>query len=497
MSYTHTNASYDDEILLLARDPHLNREKGKTSRLVLIIKNFPLAERSVSRLCLLSLSILQTLEKCELTLRNWAFMSLDINLGNHFDTSNPDEIKAFNNNVSVRVVALCQELTVKLNKISADLDFITKALRSLSPLDFLSDSGTLLMSLTLRNIKLKDELRERVKIAYLKAKLITIGTHLESMFEGGGADQRATVASYQQFVVSLLRQLNTAVENQDTEDQNECLAVISDMEQMFEAYKLEWAREMAEAPSPSPMSSSDSPLDAPLFSDADDRSNADLDSTVDASMHSSYANPMVHSITKPVPSSSLQPALDHRHRRGSFSSVASTSILQKSTISEELPYLMSAFNLAKTLEEDVHHYKEEVDPEPREEELREKSFHAPRNHLPDSALYSDSKMLSAHSDGKMLSPSPGSYLFNNSLLSKLGIRPQVISAPKHLGDSFTPNTLQPGVKLTYGKNLSVKDDDKENSRVVTPLTQANLDSHNLLALTSADTKVDFSADYVE
>lgn len=132
MSYTELDIaeSYDDPILTLARDANLNKEKGKTAKLLLIIQGFPIAERKVSRLCNLSLSILQALEKIDLNLKNWAFMSLDINSTNHFDNANPDEIKIFNTNVSLRVISSCQELTVKLNKITADIDFITSALRS-------------------------------------------------------------------------------------------------------------------------------------------------------------------------------------------------------------------------------------------------------------------------------------------------------------------------------------------------------------------------------
>lgn len=513
MSYAEleTYEIYNDPILELARDPSLNKEKAKTSKLLLLILGFPVAERKVSRLCNLSLGILQALEKIELNLKNWAFMSLDINSANHFDSSSSEEIKIFNNNISLRVASSCQELTVKLNKITADLDFITTALRSLSPLEYISDSGTLLTTLTLRSIKLKDELRDKVTIAYLKAKLITIGTDLETMLHDGSDDQRATVASYKQFVISLLNQLNKAVEDDDVEDRNECLAVISDMEQMFEVFKLEQLRQKPPAPEETTSTSVPSQeqqlalntqysLSPPKFDLSDDYESSD-DASTSQSM-SLYTQPMVHSITKH--NTTKSPELSHvTKRRGSLSSFTSSSILHKSTISEELPYLMSAFNLAKTIEEDVHHYKENEQPPTKAtplsavpEQSSVKQFLPHKSHLPNKLLYSESQFIQ-----KPLS-SPGAYLYaNNSLLSKLGIKPQVVTAdiPRQLSDSSYLNRSLPdqisspgSPSFGYGSNLlSGKKDDKENVKERIPLTKENLATHNLSSLALTDANTDF------
>lgn len=514
MSYAEleTYETYNDPILELARDPGLNKEKAKTSKLLLLILRFPVAERKVSRLCNLSLGILQALEKIELNLKNWAFMSLDINSTNHFDVSNSDEIKIFNNNVSLRVVSSCQELTIKLNKISADIDFITSALRSLSPLEYISDSGTLLTTLTLRAIKLKDELREKVTLAYLKAKLITIGTDLELMLIGGSDDQCATVASYKQFVVSLLNQLNRAVEDNDAAERNECLAVISDMEQMFEVFKLD--RLQREPPSSESASvstpethqntalSTTYELRQTKFDSSDEYESSDDAST--AQSMSLFTQPMVHSITKHNVPKSPELSYDAK-RRGSLSSFTSSSILHKSTISEELPYLMSAFNLAKTIEEDVHHYSQEQplgnSPSPVEPQapVTVKQFLPHKSNLPNSPLYSESQFIQ-----RPLS-SPGAYIYaNNSLLSKLGIKPQVVTAevPRHLNNSVygncsTPNHYSgPGSpSYGYGSNLlHGKKDDKENVKETIPLTKENLATHTLSSLSIADS---LQADFVE
>ncbi|EEQ36617.1 hypothetical protein CLUG_00740 [Clavispora lusitaniae ATCC 42720] len=516
MSYTELDIaeSYDDPILTLARDANLNKEKGKTAKLLSMIQGFPIAERKVSRLCNLSLSILQALEKIDLNLKNWAFMSLDINSTNHFDNANPDEIKIFNTNVSLRVISSCQELTVKLNKITADIDFITNASRSLSPIEYISDSGTLLTTLTLRSIKLKDELRDKVTIAYSKAKLITIGSDLESMLADNPNDESATVASYKQFVVSLLNQLNKAIEVDNTEDRNECLAVISDMEQMFEVFKLERASQKQASDSSDLVPASQEPVklepdfsSSPSKFDYSDEYESSDEASTSQSM-SSHTQPTVHSITKHSLSRSPDSSYVSK-RRESLSSFTSASILHKSTISEELPYLMSAFNSAKTLEEDVHHFKEKE--KEKEKETPQKSvsevpstptpkhFIPHKAHLPNTSLYSDSRIIQ-----KPLS-SPGAYLYaNNSLLSKLGIKPQVISAdvPRQLSDStFVNRSSQsqlpsPGSPpYGYGSALlNGKKDDKENADERPPLTKENLESHTVSSLVLTDA---LHADFVE
>lgn len=506
---------YEDEILNLAWDPELNRQKNKTSRIILLILNFSLSERKVSRLCQLSLKILQTLEKIELNLKNWAFLSLDLNSANHFDASNSEEIKIFNTNVSVRILTSCQDLTLKLNKVSADMDFITKALRSLTPIEYISDSGTLLTSLTLRSIRLKDELRRKITIAYLKATLITIGSDLESMLSDGMADHQATVTTYKQFVVSLLEQLNKAIEDENDEDVNECFAVISDMEQMFEVFKLETAQKATRdivLSSKSGEYEPDSEDNSSEIATSIDGSELAINDDLTWTSHGSspqYTRPMVRSITKP----SLAEGNEH-HRKGLVSSLASTNILQKSTLSEELPYLMSAFNLAKTLEEDMHHFKDEDDEDntyaqhkaqsiPESTKLsstpQKSHFLDHSGILPKTTLYSNSQILT-----QPLS-SPSSYLYaNNSLLSKLGIKPQIITTniPSPLSESSLSSSGDSKYLISSTssndqerKNLTDGKEEKHYQNRLIPLTTENLATHNLTALTSGD--IDLGADYVE
>lgn len=540
--------AYQDPIITLANDPNLNKEIDKTNLLVEYISKFSLAERKISKLCQLSLTILQTLEKMELNLKNWAFLSLDINSNDHFENENSD-IKQFNNSISMRVLTDCNLLNKKLSKISVDMDYITKALRTLTPIEYILDSGTLLTSLTLRNIKLKHELTDRVTVSYLKAKLITIGTELEEMLED--ESMSSTVSTYKSFVVNLLQQLNNAIDDEDMTEKHECLAVINDMEKMFDAFKLERVQQMAKE------SDSEDELDAhkphgylepppahdtpkyykssspKMYSSHSEDDNESLDdSEIGSSMYGSMYNPpIIHSITKSNHSdtSSYKPSrLSESYTSDSFG--MGNSMLHKTTISEEMPYLMSAFSLAKNVEEDIKNFKQEEEDEPpkqlsKKKHNKETAGQAPghsesskfryapmkRSNISETPLTSQSQILQEHT------PSPYSYLFGNkSFLSKVGIKPQVITTDlpsnvnykrqqKELGPNTTTNinnshtkTLasssnyeraeKPNSDILADEDLETDDEndtgdkyDKENS-MIKPLTQRNLVNHTFSSL---------------
>lgn len=518
---------YEDPIIKLANDPDLNREVDKTNQLLELISKFSLAERKVSKLCQLALTILQTLEKIELNLKNWAFLSLDINSNDHFSNDN-SHIKQFNNNIAMKVLTECNDLNRRLTKISADMDYITKALRSLSPVEYILDSGTLLTSLTLRNIGLKHELTDKVTVAYLKAKLITIGTELETMLEDDSTN--STVSTYKSFVANLLQQLNNAIDEEDMTEKHECLAVINDMEKMFEAFKLEKIQQsMAAAADKRPSQEVvKDELHPPTSHDAryfkspsirlyansdDDNDSLEYDTDMGSSMYGSssmYNAPIIHSITKShhrSDSSSFKNSkLSESHTPDSF---MNDSMLHKTTISDEMPYLMSAFHLAKNVEEDIKNFKEEEQEQSKpkhkpdhrnQESLKDsekksaKKFPNNRSHIMETPLTSSSEILQ-----ERYNPSPYSYLnSNNSLLSRLGFKPQVVTTElpadhlqyrkqKELGPSTTVNISEPfTIKNERENDLNGDDNEgpkygKENS-MMRPLTQKNLANHTFSSL---------------
>ncbi|KAK6465691.1 hypothetical protein DFJ63DRAFT_28408 [Scheffersomyces coipomensis] len=517
---TDIEQPYEDPILKLIHDPNLNRDKEKSNQLVSLINDFPLTERKISRLCSTTFSILQTLEKMNLIFKSWEFLSLDFSSGDHFNDDNDYKTKEFNYNIADKVINKCQELNIKSMKISIDIDHITKTSRTLSPIEYISDSGTLLTSLILRCIKLKNDIGSNVTTSYSKARLICIGKELELMLLQSDSDSKdtTTIESYKSFIVSLLRQLNEAIDTNDSESKFECLAVINDLEQMFEAYKLE---KMKDSIIKQQQELRQKQLELPVNHSHHHHSNVQSDDDEyeyddtysEFGMNSMYSStvsqpPMVHSITKTRDTDSTVGTISSpKHRRGSMSSMSSSTILHKTTISEELPYLMSAFNSAKTIEEDVSHFKAQAPEEPKKkkEEPKEttsttksKPFFSHKTNLPDSSLYSESTVLPQVQTSGM---SPASYIYSNaSLLSKLGIKPQVIKTnltARELSNSTKGNTTPsvPSLIISNGdKEVDGDEKDKENRRNITPLTKANLATHTILRLSSPDTTIDEDVD---
>jgi len=248
----------------------------------------------------------------------------------------------------------------------------------------------------------------------------------------------------------------------------------------------------------------------------DDDYDYDYDSDfVSSSMYSSsvplHNPPLIRSITKSqqikAPQSPNKQSTNFG-RRDSISSLSTSAFLQKTSLSDELPYLMSAFDLARNFEEDVTHFKEKdekpksilkrenntrnsLDMDTKGENSREKQFPRRKPNLPDGSLYSESTLLS-----KPPLSDASSYLYaNNSLLSKLGIRPQVITTEipsKELSNNTSINIKH---KIDKTPQLYIEDTDnngkdKENRKIINPLTIENLESHSLLNLLTEDADVE-------
>ncbi|CCE79696.1 Piso0_001780 [Millerozyma farinosa CBS 7064] len=524
---------YEDDILSLAQDPDLNREKSKTQQLIKVIRGFPPTVRRISKLCSLSFSVLQKLEELELNLKNWAFISLEINSANHFDAKNEIEIKEFNNVISVKVLNDCREYNSRLQRICLDIDYVTKGSRMLTPIEYISDSGTLLTSLLLRNIKLKEELADKLTIAYSKATLITIGTELEEMLLT--EEDISTVSTYKGFVASLLKQLNAAIESEDHSSKYECLGVINDMEKMFQAFKLEKVRQEAtdnvlidkeyvdvhhdpdtyDSNGPNKHDNINNEYDNQdkyKHSEEENENETETEYGYNSDMATSYGSiynpPLIHSITKSA-ATTPQNSMHLTKRRDSLSSYSGSAVLQKSTLSDELPYLMSAFDSARNFEEDITHYKEEdgrngvkklaqkktFEAKPQHdiskkgealESKQEKPYPSHRSKLPNTPLYSDSAIITPPA------PNLTSQILNSQgLLSKLGIRPQVItteSLPKSV--DLAPHTKYP-LNVSNSSNRKSIEESKggDNKKGLIPLTRNNLEAFNLSSF-SIDTMAD-------
>lgn len=426
---------YVDPIISLVQDANLNKDKFKSTQLIHIIQE--ISERRINKLCSTSFKILQTLENIQLKFKSWEFLSLDFNSDNHFQNQD-DKIKDFNAGVANKVMIACSEMNVKIAKISSDIDIISKNSKTLAPRDLISDAGTMLTSLLLRIIKLKNDVLEQLSIAYSKSKLIIIGEELE-MWE-----DESTVAYYKSFISALLQQLNDAIDQNDFDAKYESLAVINDLEQMFEKFRVEKLidesleesrildqqhrkQKEEETKLQKQFQYEDDDIvhldsESDFFNTKNDSPPEDSFSEYSTFSSSSPQVPMVRSITGHKDHDSVS------HYQG--------------TITEELPYLMTAFSSAKNFEMDVNNYKIEEEkennhsnqqkkvamkkqqqqqyPQQVEQQAQQAPYKKPffhKTNLPNTSLYTESNVIHPP-------------LYSSSILKTFGIRPQVINVPE-------------------------------------------------------------------
>ena len=437
---------YTDPIISLVQDPNLSKDKCKSTELIRLIHE--ISERRINRLCSTSFIILQELENIQLKFKSWEFLSLDFNSDNHF-ANEDNTIKDFNAGVANKVISACTDLNVKIAKISSDVDLISKNSRTLSPRDLMSDAGTMLTSLLLRIIKLKNDVVEQLSISYSKARLIVIGEELE-MWE-----DENTVTYYKSFIVALLQQLNDAVEQGDGDAKYECLAVINDLEKMFEKFRIEKLIDKTLEDSRHEQNVQREEQEVQPKTTADDTMTTMA--TTPQSTISTHGKPQEHlhhhfryedhldgidseadyyekheTSTDDMYSEysmfSSSPQLPMVHSITSVKDQDSVSNYQGS-ITEELPYLMTAFSSTKNFTNDIKHYK--LEEEKENKPIKTKTIPVPpanpspqpkkpffhKTNLPNSSLYSESNVIHPP-------------LYSNSVLRTFGIKPQVISVPK-------------------------------------------------------------------
>ncbi|GMF02691.1 unnamed protein product [Ambrosiozyma monospora] len=232
----------------------------------------------------------------------------------------------------------------------------------MSPLQRISDPGTILTELSLRVIKLKNTLSDEISIHYSKARLVTIGIALEKLIDDedrtsaadpddDGVITEETVNNYKNFINNLLLQLNDCVSNGDTIGAMECISIVNDVEKMFESMRIQklqaqqQKRIMASEPlekvssypgltrSETPLSSS---FDDTLYSGADEFDEYDENAEMNKSLSTIKIG-------------------QRRQKRYTDDGIEfdESSSLQKTTISAALPGLMSAFEEAKATEEEL------------------------------------------------------------------------------------------------------------------------------------------------
>lgn len=378
-SFVDEYAEYNDPILTLIANDDMDEHE-----LAMVLRTLPLSDKPLVKYVQKAFHVYKSLSRLQEALTTgWEYKALEKNI---LRAINPNHVyedeKASTFDTEMAKIVLDKSTTdhQRLHELNSTIIQINAVLADFLPMQYVSDAGVLLTNLLLKIIELKTRVNEKISVAYSQARLISMGADLDELlrdFEAHGGendaassiidpdhpiilnDLAATVEGYKDFVVTILDQLHEAKEMADLDDISECLAVIADLEKMFEALMKE-------------------------IYDSDSRSSFDTESVAalthsrQTSKRGQYENykqpePVVESPVHGFDSDTLYESdIDGKHSRNqSLSSSATFGMLSstlrnfassmlsngkfhpKTTISEELPYLLKAFDDAKEIENEL------------------------------------------------------------------------------------------------------------------------------------------------
>lgn len=235
----------------------------------------------------------------------------------------------------------CSKLDNELNFIDTNITMLKGFISVLTIEEYISDPGCLILSIYFKLLQLKTTLNETLSIAYTKAKLIIILYELTQILNKlnseecplvrENTDYQSTLNSYKNFIKNIINQLDSAIEQKDSEQIQECLNILHDVEKMYESVRLNFEI-----------------MNEDLYDYGDFYSDMSSPKTLQ------YEDDYIYS---KVPNSS------NRSRRTSISST--TSSLRhgfmggKTTLTEEMPFLLQAFDEAKQLEQELSEYQQQ------------------------------------------------------------------------------------------------------------------------------------------
>ncbi|GMM28589.1 hypothetical protein DAMA08_013050 [Martiniozyma asiatica (nom. inval.)] len=364
---------YSDPLINLLHSPNLNKEKDLSNELLTYIED--IEDKKIKQWCIDALTVLRDLEKIEFKLHGWETQTLDFKLSMNENSSDlsiskSKSTKDIKLQLAKRVLDLSLSLHEQLNDLSDELLLSVDRARSLSPIQIISDPGTILTELVLRLTKLKEGVFKEVSVVYSRAKLTIIGCQLEDMLKtpnaniGGNASiDSVVVKNYKQFVNNLLMQIDDAVSDGDTVGLMECIALVGDIERMFESMKGPETQRQSPPISTETTNDDEKHKRSSVHTQENTKDEEDVEiigeeEVRQAKLAESKNTPVLSTakqaqmpeendgyesdITLVSPMTNSTASLSTSHRR-TTSNLRSDDDLTRTTISEQLPGLLSAF----------------------------------------------------------------------------------------------------------------------------------------------------------
>ncbi|KAH3676128.1 hypothetical protein WICPIJ_009199 [Wickerhamomyces pijperi] len=295
-------------------------------------------------------------------LNSWEFLILktSVNLNFNYD-EDKDQRSSFDINIARKCIDKCSDLDDILDENADTVDRLVSFIQKLSIQEYISDPGTLLIKIYFKILNLKNHIVEQISVFYTKSKLLIISYELneivkmieqdENPIVADDTDYKSTLESYKNFVAILITQLDQAVADKDSEQIEECLNILNDVEKMYESVRMQffYTEEIND-------------IEEEFLNEYNEQQRVLEDSMMSSTGfdHADYGDSS-SSVDDMVTSGEFNKMKRFNGRRTSISSTTSTLHSQfnpqkKTTISEELPYLLQAFDEAKHLEEELKEY---------------------------------------------------------------------------------------------------------------------------------------------
>ncbi|CCH44041.1 Mitochondrial distribution and morphology protein 36 [Wickerhamomyces ciferrii] len=366
-----------------------------------ITSKFPSFYSKITSNCSIALKIYKKLLNMEYELNSWEFLTLKTSININFNLDQnlkQQSTRKFDIKIAKAVIERCGKIDDEISIQDRNLNNVISFISGLTIQEYISDPGTLLLKIYFKILNLKTIIIEKINISYTKSKLLIISFELKQITDmineqenplvGVDTDFQSTLEGYKDFVTVLINQLDQAVQDKDSEQIQECLSILNDVEKMYETVRMnffyteEWNQWEQEQLSIKQAAEAEAEAQAQLEKERERQSRS----------RSRYSNSPLGSspLQSPSPYLSIDDEIfeddsilnspsqqhhqqqfhkhlhsqqNHHHslqRRSSISSTTSsiaTFNRHPTTISEELPYLLQAFDEAKQLEQELSTYQ--------------------------------------------------------------------------------------------------------------------------------------------
>ncbi|SCU88241.1 LAMI_0D09318g1_1 [Lachancea mirantina] len=270
------------------------------------------------------------------TMRKCALVRFNIETNSVFSvTQNPSNYgEDFYAEVAFKAISKCDKVSKGLEQLTRNLDAVSTYVHRIPSEQFLEDSNCLLLEMWFLCGKVSRNIKKRTAGTFMRAKLLLIDCDLDAMRSDSAVITQhitlnETITAYRNFMKILLQQLHSCELHDEQGQFEECLLVFMDVESMYAAMKTNYL--LIENATPEPPFEEDEQMHAL------DTINKYVDDAVLEHKEPALAN--LHD--------------DDRNTRRRLSVGSSTSdlslMMERTSLSKELPQLLQAFNNAKNL----------------------------------------------------------------------------------------------------------------------------------------------------